>query len=190
MENSGWKGIWAQCGSFYGHDWLWLGDGQKAARLLYAFANHASPLRNWREEMPRQTKPDEIFPFSKGNGDMPHVSAAAEFIRLTGHLLAFDRDEELHLFEGLPSVWLRPGMVTRVNHLGTPFGPLSMELAVAADGKTASLRIEPLPDTACRKIVVHLGGWAAPDPQAVRELAPCRSHAITLSLPSDSSTKP
>ena len=102
VEDSGWIGIWAQCGSFYGHDWLWLGDGQKAARLLYAFADHASPVWNFREEMPHQTKPGEVFPYDRGSGDMPHVSASAEFIRLAGHLLAFDRGAELHLFEACP----------------------------------------------------------------------------------------
>ncbi|MHB8861196.1 MAG: hypothetical protein ACYC6N_02245 [Pirellulaceae bacterium] len=93
-------GCLADSEQFYGHDWLWLGDGRKASQLLYSFANHASPLHNWREEMPRQTQAGKKFPYAQGNGDMPHVSAAAEFIRLTGHLLAFDRDDELHLLEG------------------------------------------------------------------------------------------
>ena len=33
---------------------------------------------------------------------MPHNWASAEFIRLTVHLLALDRGDELHLLEGLP----------------------------------------------------------------------------------------
>ena len=80
VEDTGWLEIWPQCASFYGHDLLWLGEGRKAARLLGAFADHASPLWNWREEMPRQTRPGEVFPWGRGGGDMPHVSAAAEFI--------------------------------------------------------------------------------------------------------------
>jgi len=89
---------------------------------------------------------------------MPDIFAAAEFIRLTGHLLAFDRGQELHLFEGLPPEWLKPGMTTRLNGFVTPFGPLTLELKVAKDGKSAGLTISPLSDPACRKIVVHLGG--------------------------------
>ncbi|MGO8746563.1 MAG: formylglycine-generating enzyme family protein [Thermoguttaceae bacterium] len=173
VENSGWIGIWAQCGSFYGHDWLWLGDGRKAARLLYAFANHASPLRNWREEMPKLSRPGERFPYGRGGGDMPHVSAAAEFVRLAGHLLAFDRGDELHLFEGIPPTWLRPGATTRLNGLATPFGRLTLKLQVAADGKTASLAVAPVDASSCRKIVVHLG-------PSVRELDPSRAHELTL----------
>jgi hypothetical protein len=159
VENSGWIGIWAQCGAFYGHDWLWLGDGEKASRLLYAFANHASPLRNWREEMPRQTRPGERFPFYEGGGDMPHVSAAAEFVRLTAHLLAFDRDSELHLLEGLPKEWLKPGAVIRLNGMRTPFGPLTMDLKVTEEGKHGRLCVQPsFARDACSRLVVHLPG--------------------------------
>ena len=175
VEDSGWIGIWAQCGSFYGHDWLWLGDGQKAARLLYAFADHASPVWNFREELPHQIRQCEVFPYDRGSGDMPHVSASAEFIRLVGHLLAFDRGRELHLFEGLPPEWLKPGMTTRLNGLVTPFGPLTLELKVAPEGNKAALKIAPLRDPACQKIVVHLRG-------TTRDLAPGQGHEIVLDL--------
>ena len=104
---------------------------------------------------------------------MPHVSAAAEFIRLVGHLLAFDRGQELHLFEGLPPQWLKPGMITRLNGLVTPFGPLTLELRVAGDGRAAALKIGPLSDPSCRKVVVHLGG-------STQELAPDKSHELTI----------
>jgi hypothetical protein len=175
VEDSGWIGVWAQCGSFYGHDWLWLGDGQKAARLLYAFAEHASPLWNFREELPHQLQDGEVFPYDRGSGDMPHVSASAEFIRLTGHLLAFDRGTELHLLEGLPAEWLKPGMTTRLNGLVTPFGPLRLELKVSADGATAKLRIAALPDPACRNIVLHWGG-------ATQNLAPRQDHEMVFRI--------
>jgi hypothetical protein len=182
VEDSGWIGIWPQCASFYGHDWLWLGQGQKAARLLYAFARHASPVWNFREEMPRQIVPGEVFPYEKGGGDMPHVSAAAELIRLTSHLLAFDRGPELHLLEGLPAEWLRPGMRTRLNGLATPFGPLTLSLEVSSSGRTATFRMAPIQDPECRRIVLHLGGWASGDPGAVRELAVGQSQEVELEL--------
>jgi hypothetical protein len=175
VENSGWIGIWPQCGSFYGHDWLWLGDGMKASRLLYAFANHASPLRNWREEMPRQTSPGERFPFNKGGGDMPHVSAAAEFIRLTAHVLAFDRDRELHLLEGLPREWLRPGAVVGLKGLRTPFGPLTMELRASQSGDRARLTLQPLcAEGGCTRLVVHVPGGGT------REFDPSQLHDLSL----------
>ena len=106
---------------------------------------------------------------------MPHVSASAEFIRLVGHLLAFDRGPELHLFEGLPPGWSKPGMTTRLNGLVTPFGPLTLELRVATDGKKANLKTAPLHDPACRMIVVHFGG-------STRDLPPGEEHEVVLNL--------
>lgn len=155
VYGTGWDatGIWNYFASFYGHAWLWQGNGTKAAQVLYAFGNHASPTLVWREE---QSLKDQKF---KKVGDMPHNWAGAEFIRLTIHLLALDRGDELHLFEGLPAEWTKPGMVTKLNGVATPFGALTMELKISADGRSARLRIEPLSDLSCKNIIVHLDSW-------------------------------
>ncbi len=157
VYGTGWMkdGIWNYFGSFYAHAWLWLGDGEKAARTLYAFANHASPLLVWREEQALVGK-------GRGQvGDMPHNWASAEFIRLARHLLALERGDELHLFEGLPAAWVKPGMTTRLRDVATSFGPISLELAVAADGKEARLKLSPPARNPAAKVVLHLGGWSA-----------------------------
>ena len=101
---TGWDatGIWNYFASFYGHAWLWQGNGRKAAEVLYAFANHAAPVLDWREE---QSLHGAKF---RKVGDMPHNWASAEFIRLAIHLLALDRGDELHLLEGMPAEWLAP----------------------------------------------------------------------------------
>jgi hypothetical protein len=101
---------------------------------------------------------------------MPHNWASAEFIRLATHLLAIDRGDELHLFEGLPKEWAGPGMATRLNGIATPFGPLTLELTVAKDGKSARLIVEPLKDSSCRRVVVHAGAWAGKDKEETIEL--------------------
>jgi hypothetical protein len=153
---TGWlsAGIWNYFGSFYGHAWLWFGQGQKAAEVLYAFANHASPLLCWREEQMPVGKGDQIC------GDMPHNWASAEFIRLVRHLLVLERGNELHLFEGLPPKWVAPNAVTRLKDIVTEFGPMSLELKVAADGKTARLHVDPPKRAQPAKIVIHLDGWS------------------------------
>jgi hypothetical protein len=176
VYGTGWDatGIWNYFASFYGHAWLWQGNGRKAAEALYAFANHAAPVLAWREE---QSLQGEKY---KEVGDMPHNWASAEFIRLAIHLLAIDRGSELHLFEGLPKEWTRPGMVTRLNGIATPFGKLTLELKVAKDGKSAGLIVEPLTDSSCRKIVVHLGGWADKDANAVREFDADKKLDLTI----------
>lgn len=176
VYGTGWdtKGLWNYFASFYGHAWLWQGNGQKAAKTLYAFANHASPLLAWREEQSPKGEP------YKKVGDMPHNWASAEFIRLTVHLLALDRGNELHLFEGLPLEWTRSGMVTRLDGVATPFGPLTMELKVANNGKSALLRVNPLSDRSCTKIMVHTTGWAL-NKEPI-SLDPKKANKITIKI--------
>ena len=150
VYGTGWDatGIWNYFASFYGHAWLWLGNGRKASQILYAFANHAAPVLAWREEQSLHGKPYSMV------GDMPHNWASAEFIRLTVHLLALDRLDELHLLEGMPMQWLGPGMVTELNGVATPFGPLTMNVTVSGSGKSASLEVSPLGPN-CSAVVVH-----------------------------------
>jgi hypothetical protein len=178
VSGTGWDatGIWNYFASFYGHAWLWQGDGRKAADSLYAFANHAAPMLVWREE---QSLTGEKY---RKVGDMPHNWASAEFIRLTVHLLALDRGTELHLFEGLPSAWIKPGMVTQLERIATPFGPLTMALKVATDGKTANLHVDPLSDPSCTKIVVHAGRLANSKPDTMMELDPKLRHDRVIPL--------
>lgn len=159
VRRTGWhkEGLWSYFGSFYAHDFLWLGDGEKAARTAYAFANHASPMLTWREEQSLQHQKTWY------NGDMPHNWASAEFIRLMLHLLVFERGEELHLLEGLPPTWLKPGAVTSVNKALTRFGEISLELRVSKDGRTATLSVTPPTRTPPRRLVVHLPGGKTAD---------------------------
>jgi hypothetical protein len=168
---TGWdaEGIWTYAAGFYGQALLWQGRGREAAQVLYDYANHASPTRVWREEQ---------RPVGKGGnevGDMPHNWASAEFIRLTAHLLEIDRDDELHLLEGMPREWLGPGMATRLNGVPTPFGPLRMSVNVSGDGKLAALSIGAL-GANCKAVVVHL-----PD-GTTRSLAPRQGGSITFAV--------
>jgi len=178
VYGTGWDatGLWNYFASFYGHAWLWLGNGRKAAQVLAAFANHAAPTLVWREE---QSLLGEKF---KKVGDMPHNWASAEFIRLTMHLLALDRGDELHLLEGLPPEWTGPGMTTRLAGVATPFGALNMTLQVDQHGKRATVSVKPL-DATCKAIVLHL-----PDGRAKR-LAPQRGGSLTFPVESSARSK-
>jgi hypothetical protein len=162
VYGTGWDatGIWNYFASFYGHVWLWQGRGQKAAQILYAYANHAAPVLDWREEQSLRRQP-----FNKV-GDMPHNWASAEFIRLAIHLIELDRGDELHLLEGMPACWLGPGMVTRLDGVATPFGPLYVVVQVSKDGRTASAQVRPLAVN-CKAIIVHRpdGGTVSIEPR-------------------------
>jgi hypothetical protein len=156
VQDTGWlkDGIWTYFGSFYGHAWLWLGQGDKAARTLYAFGNHASPLLAWREEQMPVGQGDQVV------GDMPHNWASAEFIRLVRHSLILERGSELHLFEGVPAKWARPGAVTTVRDIATEFGPISFEFRVARNGASGILKLTPPQRTPPTRIVLHLDHWS------------------------------
>ncbi len=156
VRDTGWvaQGVWNYFGSFYGHAWLWQHDGAKAARTLYAMANHASPLLCWREaQMPQGEGPAVC-------GDMPHNWASAEFIRLVRHLLILERGDELHLAEGVPHAWVVPGKPIRAAGVVTEFGPMRMEIRVAQEGTKAVVDLDPPRRNPPRRIVLHLDGWS------------------------------
>jgi hypothetical protein len=83
--------------------------------------------------------------------------------------------DELHLLEGMPAEWLKPGMQTVLCSVATPFGPLDMSVSVAADGKSAAIEVKPLAAN-CKNVVVHLPGGAK------REIAPQQGGKITFPL--------
>jgi len=170
VYGTGWAdaGVWNYFGSFYAHAFLWLGCGQKAARTVYAFANHAAPMLVWREEQNLLgAEPHEV-------GDMPHNWASAEFIRCVLHLLVLERGNTLHLLEGFPPTWLDPGARTAVNGAMTRFGPVSLELKVSEDARRAELTVVPPARTPPEEVVVDLGAWA---------LAGGQKGTVTLSGP-------
>ncbi|MEN8254929.1 MAG: hypothetical protein ABFR33_05605 [Verrucomicrobiota bacterium] len=157
VYGTGWEteGVWNYFGSFYAHAFLWLGEGEKAAQTTYAFGNHASPLGAWREEQNVVGEPIRL------RNEMPHNWASAEFIRSVYNLVVFERDDELHLFEGLPTAWLKPGATLEINGAVTRFGKISLTLQVSDDGKTATLDATPPTRTPATKIVVHGAHWLA-----------------------------
>ena len=135
-EGTGWlpyQAVWTYAASFYAHVWLYVGRGDKALDYLYAFANHASPTRVWREEQSLT---------SSGNGqyfgDMPHNWASVEFIRLVRNCLVFERREgDARLIELLAAVapsWLDPAMPI---HITTPTAMGEVALTVQVEAKAA-----------------------------------------------------
>lgn len=178
VMGTGWiiEGIWNYFASFYGHACLWMGEPERAITSLYAFANHASPLYLWREEHnPRDLQRDFV-------GDMPHNWGSAEFIRLVVHLLQLDRGNDLHLLEGMPREWLKAGMRTALRGVATPFGPLSFSIEVSQDGKIAEMKVEPLGDNLCKKLVVHTGSWGKVNGKNSISLNPACSNNLRIEL--------
>ncbi|MDR1454050.1 MAG: hypothetical protein LBJ01_00185 [Tannerella sp.] len=179
VMGTGWAidGIWSYFAGFYGHACLWMGESRRAYESLYAFANHASPVYNWREEH----SPRDLTP-SKYVGDMPHNWASALFSTLAVHLLALDRGNELHLLEGFPPGWRQAGMKTSLKDIATPFGKLSFVFQVNAQGTEASLVVDPLSDPSCKGIYVHLGDWGTMSGASLLKLDAKKSNTVTIQL--------
>ncbi len=154
---SGWVayGVWPYFSHFQANAALWGGQGRHTGPLLYAIANHGSPMLNWWEEQSLKGGEDKTL-----HGDCPHNWGSAEFVRQVRYMLVMERGQELHLFEGLPAEWTRPGMVTRMKDVLTEFGPISFVLAVSADGKRAELKLDVPQRIRPAKVVVHLNGWS------------------------------
>jgi hypothetical protein len=132
--------------------------------------NRCLPISMWSEAKLSPQKAQwaflhAVFPGKVFAADDPLVAGnlamlrAAEFIRLVRHLLVVERGDGLHLLEGLPRGWLRPGKAVRVRGVLTEFGPLSLELRVAEDVSKAILALDPPQRQEPRRILVHLAGF-------------------------------
>jgi len=146
-----WQAVWTYAASFAAHAWLFTGQPGKAIDYLYAFANHASTTRVWREEQPLA---------GTGNiqicGDMPHNWASAEFIRLVRHLVLFERGDELEVMVGAPAEWWNgalhlPPSPTRFGRVGLTVGrrgntttlDISRATAAGADDVAIGIALPP-----------------------------------------------
>jgi hypothetical protein len=145
-------GIWTYNAGMLAEAHLWLGDSKKAASIMYAFANHASPMLTWVEEQyPVGEQLGEQY-----GGDMPHNWASAELIRLVRNLMILEKGKELHLLEGMPSSWAEPGKTTKLQKIPTSFGDVNLSVRVDDDGSmvhvTFNLNAREIPE----KIIIHL----------------------------------
>ena len=106
------------------------GMSSKAIDYLYAFANHASPSRVWREEQPLKSSHS-----SEVCGDMPHNWASVEFIRLVRNLVLLERNEGIVLFPALPNEWLPTKTETlEFEETPTKFGKINLSLRLLEEG--------------------------------------------------------
>lgn len=103
-KETGWihdQAVWGYSSMFYAQAWLYAGRPDKAIDYLYAFANHASPSRVWREEQSLTGSHSAEY-----CGDMPHNWGSAEFIRLVRNAVVLERAGNLELLAGVPLEWL------------------------------------------------------------------------------------
>jgi hypothetical protein len=126
IQGSGWmaEGVWPWLGGVHGIAHNLVGSRRRAAELLYAFANHASPLGTWVEEQ----QPKHL-----GNGiagDASNAEASAVFVHLVRDLLVVERGGTLELLRGAPDEWYRENATIELRDILTEFGAVQFRLRI------------------------------------------------------------
>lgn len=157
VTSVGWlkDGIWVYYGGFLAEAYLKLGEGEKAGRILYAMANHASPMSSW---------PEEQMPVGEGRrtvGDNPHGWTSASMLRLSIRLLAMEDGDDLVLFRGLPTQWLEPGKITELKNIATRFGPVNLSLRISKDGMKAEVSLNSMKAVGNGEIILDTSAFRA-----------------------------
>ncbi len=139
-RDSGWMSdgaVWGYAAMFYAQVMLYANRPEKAIEYLYAFANHASPARVWREE---QALRDSNHPGVWG--DMPHNWGSAEFIRLIRNMLVLEKEDGLNLLEGFCQLWLpSEDCDLIIENSPTKFGAVTLKMKKTTD-KTFGLEVQ------------------------------------------------
>ena len=151
--DSGWLkgGVWPGFAVLRGLAYLWKGEIKESQRLLYAYANHASPTYVWVEE---QMPKDQGV---KTAGDCPHTNANSQIIRYVRYLLVLERGNKMELLRGLPEQWLYPGAVLNLNNIPTEFGRLTLNLEIDKTGNSGSVSVITEKSEAKTEIQLYLG---------------------------------
>jgi hypothetical protein len=88
---------------------------------------------------------------------MSDAEASAFFVQAVRSFIVRERGTTLHLLDGIPPTWLVAGARTSITNGGTLFGPVSLDLSISADGKTANIRLAPVPGRSHNdRMVLHL----------------------------------
>jgi hypothetical protein len=128
-EGTAWmphSGLCTYFSMFEAQAWLMASRGDKAIEYLYAFANHASPARVWREEQSlRASNSSEVI------GDMPHNWGACMFIILVRNMVVLEKANSIELLAGLPEEWLpRVGKKLYIERTPSKHGWVTLEMTL------------------------------------------------------------
>ena len=102
------------------------GNGDAAARYLYATLNHGTPLYTWCEE--RGPEPG----CAKCTGDRQHLWTPVAVVRCLRDALVLEDGDGLQLALGTAREWLAGGKPIGITNAPTHFGPVSWRMACNA----------------------------------------------------------
>ena len=126
------------------------GNGDAAARYLYATLNHATPLLTWCEE--RGQEPGTL----QTSGDRQHLWTPVAVVRCLRDMLVMEDGDTLHLALGADRSWLASGQAVGITGASTHFGDLSYSLCFEAAGRVLEGRVDFARREALEAIHIHL----------------------------------
>ncbi|MEI6211936.1 MAG: hypothetical protein WCR06_09975 [bacterium] len=137
--NTGWmkNGMWVAIAlNDLAEAQLVRGNGDAAARYLYATLNHGTPLYTWCEE--RGPTPGA----KETTGDRQHLWTPIAVLRLVRDALVLEQGADLLLATGTERSWLAQGQRIAVRAVPTHFGPLSYEITSDVDHRRISANLD------------------------------------------------
>jgi len=140
-QDVGWvrDGVWPFFSALAGITHVYQRNYARAGEILYAVANHASPLGTWLEEqLPKNLG-------TRTGGDASDATASSLFILLLRDMIVNERGDTVEVMGGIPRTWYRPGAVLRLEGAPTDFGPLSLDMRLSPDGESGSLSVGNIP---------------------------------------------
>jgi hypothetical protein len=120
--HTGWMkdGMWVALSlDNFAEAYLYRGESEKAAKLLYATVNHGTPFFTWCEE--RGQEPGS----TKTSGDLQHLWTPVALVRYVREALVLEVGDTLHLALGADPLWINSNKNIGVENAPTPFGNIS-----------------------------------------------------------------
>ncbi len=126
------------------------GEGDIAAKYLYATLNHATPLYTWCEE--RGQEPGA----ANCTGDRQHLFTPVAVVRAMRDMLVMENGGGLDLALGTAREWLASGRPVGVDDACTHFGPVAYRMQYDAAHATVAGEVHFAADSTAAWSVLHV----------------------------------
>jgi hypothetical protein len=126
------------------------GNGDAAAKYLYATLNHGTPLFTWCEE--RGPEPGS----AKCTGDRQHLWTPVAVVRALRDCLLMEDGGGLNLASGIDREWLASGRPVGIERGATHFGPVTLQMQYDKANSRVTGHVEFSQDRQCPWARLHI----------------------------------
>ena len=154
------QGVWPGEAMNMAEAYLLRGEKQKTADMLIAALNHSYTTNVWKEEiridktLQRACLGEKKGENGHGTGDMPEAWANANLVNLLRDMLLREQEGSLHLLEGWPADWIRPGERLRLENAPVTLGGSVSYTLDYVNEHSMKLAVDP--GATPRDLVIHV----------------------------------